>query len=44
MATIDVQDDEEIIRITNENEVSLTENEIGNLFQDTSSEEELGNE
>ena len=41
---IDVQDDEEVVRVTEDDEVSWTEDEIGNLFQGTSSEEELGNE
>ena len=30
--------------IAEDSEVTLTEDEIGNLFQDTSSKEELGNE
>ena len=43
MVTINVQDDEEAFTMTEDNEVTLTEDEIGNLLQATSSEEELSN-
>ena len=42
--TTDVQGDKEVVIITNDNEVTLTEDEIGNLFQDSFSEEDLGTE
>ena len=41
--TIDVQDNEKAVIVTEDDEVTLTVNGIGNLFQDTSSEE-LSNE
>ena len=41
VATIDVQDDEEIAIVADEEEINLPEDEIRNLFQDTSSEEQL---
>ena len=41
---IDVQDDKEVAIVVEDNEVALLEDEIGSLFQDTSSEDELGNE
>ena len=44
VATTDVQDDEEVFVVTEDNKVTLTENEIQNLFQDISSEEQLGTE
>ena len=44
VATINVQDDKEVVIVTEDNEVTFTKDEIGNLFQCTSSEEELGNE
>ena len=44
MATIDDQNNEEVVTVTEDNEVILTEDKIGNLFKDTSSEEELSNE
>ena len=37
VATIDVQDDEEVVTVTLDDKLTLTDNEIGNLFQDTSS-------
>ena len=36
VAAIDIQDDEEIVIIADDDEDSLTEDEFGNLFQDTS--------
>ena len=44
VTTIDVQDDKEVAIVVDDNEVDLTEDEIWNIFQDTSSEAELGNE
>ena len=44
MANIDVQDNEEVVTVTEDDDVILTDDEIGNLFQDTSSEEEMSNE
>ena len=44
VATLNVQDEEELVRVTEHNEVTLTEDEIGNYFQDTSSKEEFGTE
>ena len=44
VATIDVQDDEEVVMVNEDNEVPLIQNEIGTLFQDNSSEEELSDE
>ena len=44
VATIDVQDDEEVAIVAEDNEVTLKEDEIGNLFKDTSPEDALGNE
>ena len=42
VTSIDVQYDEEIVVMTNGNEVTLNEDDIANLFQDTFSEEEQG--
>ena len=42
VATTDVLNYEEVVIVTEDDEVTLTEDEIGNPFQDTSSEEELG--
>ena len=42
-AAIDVQDDKQVIIVAEDNEVAFTEDEIADLFQDTSSEYELGN-
>ena len=42
--TIDVQDDKEVDIVARDDEVALTEDEIGNLFQDTSSEDKLRND
>ena len=39
----DVQDNEEVVIVAEDDEVTSTENEIGNLVLDTSSEDELGN-
>ena len=44
ITAFDVQDDEEVFILADDNEVALTKDEIRNLFQDTSSEDELGNE
>ena len=44
MATIDVQDDDKIVIVADVYEATLTEDKIENLFQDTSSEEELETE
>ena len=44
VVTIDIQDDKCVVVSTDENEVVFTEDEIGNLFQDTSSEEEIDDE
>ena len=41
---INVQDDEEIALVTDDDEISLTENESGYLFQDTPEEDEPGSE
>ena len=41
-ATIDVQDGEEIVVITADDELTLNDEGIGNLFEDTSPEEVLG--
>ena len=41
MATIDIQDEK---GVTEDEDVILTEDEIGIYFQDTSSKEELSNE
>ena len=41
MTNIDVQEDEGVLILTDENEATLTEDEIRNPFKDTSSEEEL---
>ena len=38
---IDVQDDE-VVKVTEDDEVTLTGDEIGNFLQDAFSEEELG--
>ena len=43
ITVVDVQYDEEVVMEAEDNEVTLTEDEIGNPFQDTSSENELGN-
>ena len=40
---IDVQDGEEVVTVDEDDEVALTEDKNGNLFQDISSEDELGN-
>ena len=40
-ATINVQDNEEMAILADDSELTLTEDEIGNFFQDTSSEEKL---
>ena len=40
----DDEDDEEIFVVTKDDDITLTEYEIGNLTQDTSSEEECGAE
>ena len=44
VTAIDVQDDEEVVIVAEDYEVTLTEDEIGNLFQDTSPNDKLGNE
>ena len=44
LTTIDVQYDHEAVVVTGSNEFALTVDEIGNLFQVTSTEEELGTE
>ena len=41
---IDVQHVEEVGIVAEDNEVPLTEDEIENLFQEASSEDDLGNE
>ena len=41
IATIDAQDKDEIAISADDDEVTLPENEIQNLFQDTFSEEKL---
>ena len=41
IAVIDVQDDEEVVIVVEDNEV---EDEIGNLFRETSSQDDLQNE
>ena len=41
IASIDVQDEDVIANSVDVDEVTLTEDEIGNLFQYTSSEEDL---
>ena len=40
----DVQDDKYVAILTEDDEIALTEDEIWNLFQDTSSKDEFGNE
>ena len=42
VAAIGVQDDREVVIVTQDDEVTLTEDEIEIFFQDTSPEEELG--
>ena len=42
--TVDVKHDGKIAVVTNDDEVILTEDDIGNVFQDTSSGEKLGTE
>ena len=42
--TTDVQDDEYVVISADKNEATLNEIEIGNLFQNTSSDEEFGKE
>ena len=37
LATINVQDHKEVVIVTEDDDIILTEDEIGNLFQDTSS-------
>ena len=44
ISMIGAQDDEEVVIVTRDNEVTLTEDEVENLFQDASTEEELGTE
>ena len=44
VTAIDFQDDKEVVIVTEDNEMALTEDEVRNVFQDTSFEEELGNE
>ena len=45
VATVDVQDDYECVVISTHNyEVTMTEDEIGNLFQETSQEDEIDDE
>ena len=39
-----VQDDKEVVLVTEGKKVALTKDEIENLFQDTSSKEECSNE
>ena len=41
---IDVQNAAEVVIVMEDNKITLTEDEIVDLFQDTSSENELGNE
>ena len=44
IATIDVQDKDEIAISTDDNEVTLTEDKIGDLYQATPSVEEMETE
>ena len=41
VATIDVQDEDELAISVDNDEVTLSEDEIGNIFPDSSSEEQL---
>ena len=43
MAIIDVQDDKEVVILTEDNKVTVTKDEVGNLVKDTSSEQKLSN-
>ena len=43
ITAIDVQGEEEIFVVAEDEEVALTEEDIGSLFQGTSSKDELGN-
>ena len=44
ITAIDIQDDEEVLIVVDNDEVALQKDEIGNMFQDTSPEDELVDE